>query len=75
MISKVLGLTAYDKDRKTQTDADLSHETKGWVWVTKQALQVAGATSAANPIVDIGQGFAVQLRSSKTVRPVIVDKM
>ena len=75
MISAVLGLAASGKDRKTQTNAVLSGETQGWVWVTKQALAAAGATPASHPIVNIGQGFAVQLRNSKTARPVIVGKM
>lgn len=73
--SLALGLTNTGKDRITQMDTPMSTETKGWVWVTKDALIAAGKTGAGQPSVKIGRGYEVQLRSAKTARTEILAKM
>lgn len=70
-VENIIGLKAAGADLNTKMHTELSKETKGYVWVTLDAMKNANKDG----VIQVGPSTRVQMRSWRTYRKDVLDKI
>ena len=71
-VEQIIGMKSMGSSLTKKMDTDLSNETKGYVWVTLDALR---NVDKHNLVLNVGKNVKIQLRDWRIFRKSVLDKI